>query len=207
MKINSAIINIEVVDEETGEITNKEIDVIDLLVEKLSKAPIKKKASSSKIEEDDSLKLRLEDNKYILTSGALKALDVELGETRLVIQFQKIGKVLFPIIGTNDTFSIKSGNKVTLSGSVSCRGKANEELSEYGNEFILVEHPSVSGLFILTQDGKVPEGDCTVTKKFSKKTVEEEPTKEIPQPEEEIDEINEIDSILEDGITDNDYTL
>lgn len=204
MKINNAIVNIEVVDEETGELTNKELDITDLIAEKLSKVPTKKKSSSSKIEENDDLILRLEDNKYILTSGALKALNVELGETRLVIQYQKIGKLVIPVIGTNDTFSIKSGNKVTLSGTVSCRGKANEELSEYGNEFILVEHPSVGGLYILTQDGNIPEGDYAV--KTSKKLTKKEPVKEIPQPEEEIDEI---DDLLKDNtnLTDDDYTL
>ena len=217
MKVNSVIMTVESVDEETGEITVQQFDVSELMAGKLTKKPASKSSSSSKskIEENDALLLRLDDNKYTLTSGALEALDAEPGETRLVIRFQKVGKITLPVIGTNESFGIKSGNKLTLGGSVSCRGKANEELAEYGTEFILVPHPSADGIFIMTLDGKLPEGDLTVstkktsTKKTSaKKTEEEVPAFAQPEPEEE-EELDDLDDLLADAeeVSADDFTL
>lgn len=216
MAINKLILNVESIDEETGEITTQELDVTTLIVGALGKktTTVKKKSSSSKIEENDTPIVRLEENKYILTSGAIAALDAEPGETRLVIRFQKIGDFTIPVIGTNETFGIKSGNKLTLSGSVSCRGKANEELADFGNEFILVKHPSAEGMFIMTQDGTIPEGDYTISKKkATKKEVEEEEPEVVgPQPEPEEDyDTSDLDDLLGEvdavEVTDDDFTL
>ena len=57
-----------------------------------------------------------------------------------------------PIIGTDEAFGTKGGNKLTKSNTIACRGSKNEELSKYGKEFVLAVHPSKSGLFVLTSE-------------------------------------------------------
>ena len=197
MKLNKAILNLEIVDEETGEITSKEVDVADLLATAVAKKPVKRSSSSSssKIEENDTPILRLDDNKYSLTSGAIEALGLEPGESKLVIRYQKIGTTMVPIIGTNDSFGIKAGNKLTLKGTVSYRGKNNEELSEYGSEFILVKHPSADNLYVLTADGNLPEGNYEMKKSSSKKSSPSKPKKEVPQPEPE--DVSDLEEMLD----------
>lgn len=197
MKLNKAILNLEIVDEETGEITSKEVDVAELLATAIAKKPAKRSSSSSssKIEENDTPILRLDDNKYSLTSGAISALGLEPGESKLVIRYQKIGTTMVPIIGTNDSFGIKAGNKLTLKGTVSYRGKNNEELSEYGSEFILVKHPSADSLYVLTADGNLPEGNYEMKKSSSKKSSSNTPKKEVPQPEPE--DVSDLEEMLD----------
>ena len=53
MAINKLILNVESVDEETGEVTTQELDITTLIVGALGKktTTVKKKSSSSKIEE------------------------------------------------------------------------------------------------------------------------------------------------------------
>ena len=57
-----------------------------------------------------------------------------------------------PIIGTDEAFGTKGGNKLTKSNTIACRGSKNEELSKYGKEFVLATHPSKAGLFVLTSE-------------------------------------------------------
>ena len=50
----------------------------------------------------------------------------------------------------------KAGNRLTKSFTVSCRGKANDELQNYGTVFTLSVHPTKEGLFVMQGD-KAPE--------------------------------------------------
>lgn len=43
-------------------------------------------------------------------------------------------------------------NKLTKSLGVACRGSKREELSKYGNEFLIVPHETKEGIFILTNE-------------------------------------------------------
>ena len=100
--LTKCVLTVEVADEATGEIKNQEFDVLDIISEKLAARPVKKSSSSkSKLVEDDTPKLILDDSKYFLTTGALKLLDVEPGsEDRLCIEGQKIGTEEYPLIST-----------------------------------------------------------------------------------------------------------
>lgn len=202
MELNSAIVKVEMVDKETGEIVEKELDVTKLVASQLTKKP--SRSSKAKIEENDTPIIRLEASKYTLTSGAITALDATPGESRLLIRYQKIGDIVVPLIAKNEDFGVKSGNKLAQGGTVSCRGKANDELSEFGSEFILVPHPSAENVFVMTQDGTLPEGNySTESKKPAKK---EEPKKEFAQPEAE----DELDTLLSEDtveISEDDFTL
>lgn len=119
-------------DPETNEyepISNKVIND-----QKESKAPSKKKDDGS----TDPI-VTLEDNKFVLNSRAVELLNAQW-EDRLSIQYRDVdGKKNVPVIAKDETLGTHSGNKLTKSNTVSCRGKANERLSKYGDTFVLEE--------------------------------------------------------------------
>ena len=123
----------------------------------LKQEPVKEKAqkvsTTSKAEEaEDSAEpqITLESNKYILNKAAAALLNVQC-EDRLDIKYQPIekGGLMFPIIGTDVTWKTKSGNKLTKSLTVSCRGNANDILSKYGDTFTVTPWKGHEGLFVL----------------------------------------------------------
>lgn len=136
--------------------TTGEISVVNVETGEVKEVKTKKTTSKKKKEEESSEpQLILEDNKYCLNTAAVELLGVE-PDDRLCIKYKKIGKTAVPVIGTEEVFRTKGGNKLTKTNTVSCRGKANEELSTYGTVFTLSENPDGSGTFILTGD-KAPE--------------------------------------------------
>ena len=191
MKLLKMTVTTEWVDEETGEVTK---DVRELKDESIKKPRATSSKTTSKVVENAEPILTLEDNKYVLTTGAVDALDVEVGD-KIDIKFQKVDKSMIPVIGSSDTFGTKGGNKLTKSNTVSYRGKANDELRVFGTEFTLEKHPTALGLFIL-------KGENTPDVEFK-----ETPT---PEPEEESnEEINDIDDMTDDTeeVTDDDLNF
>lgn len=122
------------------------------------------KASSPKKVKDDgdpTPKIILEDNKYKLNSAAVKLLQVAPND-RLDIKYEKSGNKFIPVIGHDIDFGTGSGNKVTKSYTVACRGKAHDSLVVYGTTFTLEAHPEKSGLFILKGDAPAEEPDPNI---------------------------------------------
>lgn len=105
----------------------------------------KKKASKTKREESNIPQLILEDNKYCLNAAAIELMQLS-PDSKLDIKYEKG----VPIIGTDEAFGTKGGNKLTKSNTVAYRGAKNEELSKYGTEFTISAHGSKEGLFILS---------------------------------------------------------
>lgn len=130
------------VDTETGEVL--ETKLIDRSVNK----PVKATANEAVQDDDKEPKLYLEDNKCRLNSKAVSLMGISPGD-KLDIKYDN-GSV--PIIGTDEAFGTKGGNKLTKSNTIACRGSKNEELSKYGKEFVLAVHPSKAGLFVLTSE-------------------------------------------------------
>ena len=121
----------------------------------LKQEQVKEKAqkASTKAEEvEDSAEpqITLESNKYVLNKAAASLMGVEW-ENRLDIKYQPIekGGLMFPIIGTDTAWKTKSGNKLTKSLTVSCRGNANDLLSKYGDTFTVTPWKGHDGLFVL----------------------------------------------------------
>lgn len=141
-------------DSETGEIKCVDREVINDDIKPTKKATTTKKKASKN--ESSEPQIILEDNKYSLNSAAVELMGVE-PEDKLDIKFEKKNKTFIPIIGTNESFGTKAGNRLTKSFTVSCRGKANDELRNYGTVFTLTEHPSKEGIFIMNGDQVVPE--------------------------------------------------
>lgn len=140
----------------------EEFSVINVGTGEAKTVPIPKKTTKKvKKEESSSPQLILEDNKYCLNSAAIELMGVA-PDDKLDIKYEKRGSTMVPVIGTDEAFGTKGGNKVTKSNSVACRGSKNEELSKYGHVFEITPHDSKDGLFILTGDATpevLPAGD------------------------------------------------
>ena len=145
------------VNTDTGEILetrliNRDIDNSDLKAIKPS--------AKKKVVEDKEPKLILEDNKYRLNNAAVELMGLS-PDSKLSIKYTQGNKGDIPVICIDD-----HGNKITKSNTVACRGNKNAELAKYGEEFILVPHPSKPGLFMLTSESVKPEqliGDDNVS--------------------------------------------
>lgn len=137
------------VDTDTGEVLETKL---------LSKDTSKPKANNQAKNEvnDGEPKLILEENKYRLTNSAIKLLQLE-DTDKIAIKYESRKNGSVPVIGSNRAFGISSGNKLTKSNTVACRGSNHDELAKYGTEFTLVPHPSKKGLFILSNGEKADE--------------------------------------------------
>lgn len=131
--------------------------------------------------------ITLTDNKYILNESAANLIGVKW-EDRLDIKYQLIDKIRFPIIGKDTAWGTKSGNKLTKSLTVSCRGNANSLLFEYGDTFSITPWQGHEGLFVLVgnKDRATPDENVEVT--------------EDENPE------NDLEAI-QDAIDDTDYEI
>lgn len=148
---------------DTGEILetrliNRDIDNSDLKATKSSRKKIVQ-------DEDKDPKLILEDNKYRLNTTAVELMGLN-ENSKLNIRYEQGKNGDIPLLGTDEAFGVKSGNRITKSNTVACRGSKNEELAKYGKEFILVPHPNKPGIFILSSGNVGPEqliGDNNVS--------------------------------------------
>lgn len=140
---------------DTGEIL--ETKLIDRTIKNTDLKP-KVSRSPKKVQEDDGEepKLIMEENKFRLTSAAVALMNLD-ENSKIVVRYEEGKAGAIPVIGTNTAFGISSGNRLTKSNTVACRGSNHDELAKYGSEFILVPHPSKQGIFLLTPSGnKVP---------------------------------------------------
>lgn len=139
------------VDTDTGEIL--ETRLIDRSVDK---SDLKARPKKVVIKDTDTEpKLTLESNKYHLNGAAVELMNLS-PDDKLDIKYDDGKEGKFPVIGTDEAFGTKGGNKLTKSNTVACRGSKNEELSKYGSEFKLIPHPTKSGLFILSSGENIP---------------------------------------------------
>lgn len=128
-----------VIETDTGEVLETKI---------IHKSDLKLQKSSKKEDNCNEPKLILEENKFKLNSAAIELMQLK-SDDKIDIKYED-GNV--PVIGTDEAFSTKGGNKLTKSNTVAYRGNKNSELSKYGKEFIIVKHPVKLGLFVLTSD-------------------------------------------------------
>lgn len=118
----------------------------------LPKIPIKD--SVSNIEYNQNLAtIKVENNRLVLSSEAIKALNATVGD-RITINYWNINKeTTFPLIGKSELFSDPTnGNKLTKSNTVSYRGTQNKILKEYGSLFKLVPFKTYFKLELINED-------------------------------------------------------
>lgn len=173
-------------DPETGEMKCIDREIINDDIK-----PVKKKSSkkaSEPVNNSTEPQIVLEDNKFTFNAAAVELMGIE-PEDRIDIKYEKKGKKFVPIIGTNESFGTKAGNKLTKSYSVSYRGKSNETLQEYGNLFTLEAHPEKEGIYYLIGDNNPEEIE------------EEDSIVEVPKNETEVEiDINDFAEDLDNEV-------
>lgn len=147
----------------TFDTVSKEITVINTDTGETAKAKAPtKKSTKALVDDGKGPTLTLEDSKYVLNKSAVDLLKVAPGD-KLDIKYEKEGHDIRPIIGKNTTFGTQSGNRITKTYTVSCKGKPRIELSKYGDTFEILPHPIKEGLFLLkgnaivNEEVKIPE--------------------------------------------------
>lgn len=132
------------VNETTGEITflGKEEITVDTAKKQLPKV--------NKVVENEEPLITLDSNKLVLTTGAVQMMNI-CADCRVDIKYKKRDRLSVPVIGTDEAFGTKGGNKLTKTNTISFRGVANEKLSEYGTTF-KIEPSEDEGIFYLIGD-------------------------------------------------------
>lgn len=175
--------------------TTGAIQLINTATGEVQEVTIKKKTSrKKKVEDNDPTpKVTLLEGKYQFNNAAVELMGIE-PDDRIDIKYERKNKQETPVIGTDEVFKTKGGNRLTKTYTVSCKGEKRERLSKYGDVFEVKPHPSTEGLFILV--GNTPEP-----------VVEDEPEVELPDDDMEVDLA--LDDLVEDvdEITNFDFNL
>lgn len=142
MQINSAKLIVEILDETTGELITREATLGDF------KEVTPKKATTTRTKKpkdaDLEPKIYLEDNKIKLNNKAVELTGFE-PEQKINILFEKKGRVTTPVLCEDE----KSGNRLTKTYTVSCRGSRHDNLAEYGDIFVVEPYEGKEGYFKL----------------------------------------------------------
>lgn len=147
--INSAKLVIEIVDDSTGEIITREATLGDF-------KEVTKKTTRARKPKDDNdpiAKITLLDNKLQFNTAAINLTGFE-PEDKILVQFEKKGRVVTPCITIND-----KGNRLTKTYTVSFRGSQHDNLAEYGTVFELVPYEGREGVFKMKGDAPEKEDD------------------------------------------------
>lgn len=141
LTIDTATGAFDITNQDTGEVKTVE-------AQKLKKSTVKKLTEMDTTGEPT---LTLEENKYCLNGAAAKFMDVK-ADDRLAIKMRKVNGVMTPII-----LKQSSGNRLTRSLTVACRGANNEALAAYGTTFTITALEEEPGTFVLHGNRELPE--------------------------------------------------
>ena len=137
--INSAKLIIEIVDDSTGEIITREATLGDFKEVKKTTSTRTKKPK----DEDPVAKLTLLEGKLQMNNAAVQMTGFE-PEMKIDIKFEKKGRATSPVMMQAD-----SGNRLTKTYTISCRGSKHDNLAEYGNVFEVLPYEGKEGFFKL----------------------------------------------------------
>lgn len=147
--INSAKFIIEMVDDSTGEIITREATLGDF-------KEVTKKATTTRTrkpkDDDPVAKITLLEGKWQMNHACVELTGFE-PEMKLDIKFEKKGRITTPVLCEDE----KSGNRLTKTYTVSCRGSKHDNLAEYGDIFIVEPYEGKEGYFKLK--GNVEKDD------------------------------------------------
>ena len=142
MQINSAKLIVEILDETTGELITREATLGDF--KEVTKKATTTRTRKAKEDNDPVAKITLLDNKIQLNAAAVAMTGFE-PEMKIDVKFQKKGRVTTPVLCEDE----KSGNRLTKTYTVSCRGSKHDNLAEYGDVFIVEPYEGKEGYFKL----------------------------------------------------------
>lgn len=155
---------------------------------KVPKKTTTKKVSTKK-EKDPAMEgliIKREVNKLILSPDLIEALNAD-PEMRFSIQYQNMDGKLVPLFGSDFAFKDNNGNKLAKAGSIAFRGKNNEVLAEFGDDFTL--EPYKEGIYMMIGDKTPNNLDLSVEKAVEK-------IQDIEVIGDETYEIEELDSFI-----------
>ena len=139
LEIQSAKLILSIVDKETGEIITREATLGDFKEVKKTTSTRTKKPK----DEDPVAKLTLLEGKVQMNNAAVQMTGWE-PEMKIDIKFDKKGRKTTPVMMQSD-----SGNRLTKTYTISCRGSKHDNLAEYGDIFELVPYEGKEGYFKL----------------------------------------------------------
>jgi hypothetical protein len=140
IKIIKQTLYTQFVDDSTGEIFEETREFLDDLIK-----PKRKTSTRSKKESDTDpvAKLTLLEGKLQMNNAAVQMTGFE-PEMKIDIKFEKKGRVTTPVMMQAD-----SGNRLTKTYTISCRGSKHDNLSEYGDIFEVIPYEGKDGHFKL----------------------------------------------------------
>jgi hypothetical protein len=140
--INSAKFIIEMVDDSTGEIITREATLGDF--KEVTKKATTTRTRKAKTDDEPTPMIHLLEGKWQLNTKAVELTGFE-PEMKLDIKFEKKGRTTIPVLCADE----KSGNRLTKTFTVSCRGSKHDNLSEFGDTFELIPYEGKEWYFKL----------------------------------------------------------
>jgi len=142
LEIQSSKIVLTLVDTETGELFTKEATFGDF--KEATKKATTTRSKKPKTDDEPTPMIHLLEGKYQFNTKAIELTGFE-PEQKIDIKFEKKGKTTTPILCEDE----KSGNRLTKTFTVSCRGSRHDNLAEYGDTFELIPYEGKDGYFKL----------------------------------------------------------
>lgn len=139
LEIQSAKLVLSIVDKETGEIITREATLGDFKEVKKTTSTRSKKPK----DEDPVAKVTLLEGKIQMNNAAVQMTGWE-PEMKIDIKFDKKGRTTTPVMVKADT-----GNRLTKTYTISCRGSKHDNLAEYGDIFEVIPYEGKEGYFKL----------------------------------------------------------
>ena len=174
LEIQSAKIVLTLVDTETGELFTKEATFGDF--KEVTKKTTTTRTRKAKIDDEPIPMIHLLEGKYQFNTKAIELTGFE-PEQKVDIKFEKKGRTVTPVMCIDE----KSGNRLTKTFTVSCRGSKRDNLIEYGDSFELIPYEDKEGYFKLK--GNAPEKEDDII----------DVPEEIEDPEEDIVDVDTFD--------------
>ena len=141
LEIQSSKIVLTLVDTETGELFTKEATFGDF--KEVTKKTTTTRTKKPK-DDDPNPKITLLEGKWQMNNACVELTGFE-PEMKLEIKFEKKGRVTTPVLCEDE----KSGNRLTKTYTVSCRGSKHDNLAEYGEVFEVIPYEGKEGYFKL----------------------------------------------------------
>jgi hypothetical protein len=142
LEIQSSKIVLTLVDTETGELFTKEATFGDF--KEATKKATTTRTRKPKTDDEPTPMIHLLEGKWQLNTKAIELTGFE-PEMKLDIKFEKKGRLTTPILCQDD----KTGNRLTKTYTVSCRGSKHDNLAEYGDTFVIEPYENKDGYFKL----------------------------------------------------------
>ena len=133
LEIQSSKIVLTLVDTETGELFTKEAAFGDF--KEVTKKATTTRTRKAKTDDEPTPMIHLLEGKWQLNTKAVELTGFE-PEMKLDIKFEKKGRTTTPVLCEDE----KSGNRLTKTFTVSCRGSKHDNLAEYGDIFDKMFH-------------------------------------------------------------------